>query len=67
MIEVTNTGNAVEVYGASGRWYNFAVDETVEVLLSDAVALNGHPDFLVDLPSEDDYEDPDGSGEGETV
>jgi hypothetical protein len=67
MINVTNTGNAVEVYGASGRWYNFAVEETVKLLLADAVALEGHPDFLVDLPSEDDYEGSDESGEGETV
>jgi hypothetical protein len=57
MISVTNTGNAVEVYGASGRWYEFDVEETVEVLLSDAVALNGHPDFEMDLPSDDEGSD----------
>ena len=64
MIEVTNIGNAVEVYGRSGRWYTFEVDATVSMLADDADGLIDHPDFLVDILLEDE-DSTTGAEEGE--
>jgi len=64
MIEVTNHGNPVEVYGRSGKWYTFDTEETVSLLPNDADGLIDHPDFTVDLLSEAE-DSTNGADEGE--